>query len=263
MRVFSGLCLAGFVALLAGCADVGRSSTGAVEPVQQQATSNDARARAKNYTELGLAYFDANRLTPALEAARSAIKIDPAYPMAYSLQGTLYQAMRENATAETAFLKALSLAPGDPDISNSYGWFLCQTGREHEAMDQFKRALGNPLYTRPVAALNNMAQCSVRLRDEPAAEEALAQSLRLEPNNAQTLYLQAEQSFRLYRNNETRVRLAELHQRHEPTAASIWLAIRVAVRANDADERDRYAAILAKKYPESPEMELLNQGRFE
>jgi type IV pilus assembly protein PilF len=259
------LLLMGF---LAGCTGTGAPGTvysndPSPQPVSQQAVSGQARNRARSHTELGAAYLEAGRFAPALDEARIAVNIDSGYPLAHNLLALVYMALKENGPSEESFQRALQLAPGDPDISNNYGWFLCETDRSARAMPYLQTAFRNPLYATPALALNNAAVCAMRMGDERSAEDYLERALRVDTENLRGLYLLAELNFRQGRYLQAKLRLAELHRKTDITAASAWLGLRVARRVGDRGEEARYVAQLRQRFADSAENELLAQGRYE
>lgn len=249
------------LALLAGCA--GSVSMPAAQPMAQQAVGSDTRNRARIHTELGFAYYEAKNLVAALEEARIALAIDSDYALAYNLLGLINLELKDNAQAEEAFLRALNIAPGDPDISNNYGWFLCETKRYAKAMSYFETAMGNPLYATPALTLNNAAQCASKNGDDAKAETFLQRALRLDPNNLRSIFLLADLNYRSDRLGEARLRLADFHRRTEMTPASAWLGLRIARKSGDRSEEARYLSQLRQRFPDSNETLLLSQGRFE
>jgi type IV pilus assembly protein PilF len=87
---------------------------------------SDGRRKAKVHVELGQAYFQAGRFGVALDEARAAATYDSGYAPALSADGAgAYVSGGECEMAEANFAHALKLAPGDPEVMNSYGWFLC------------------------------------------------------------------------------------------------------------------------------------------
>ncbi|GAB2180305.1 type IV pilus biogenesis/stability protein PilW [Denitratisoma sp. agr-D3] len=257
----SRLFLIPLLALLAACTSTAPRQV--VQPVSQQAVGSDVRNRARIHTELGFAYYEAKNLVAALEEARVALDIDSGYALAYNLLGLINLELKDNAQAEDAFQRALSIAPGDPDISNNYGWFLCETGRYAKAMSYFETAMRNPLYGTPALTMNNAAQCAAKNGDEALAETFLQRALRLDPNNLRSLFLLADLNYRTGRIGEARLRLAEFHRKTEMTAASAWLGLRIARKSGDRSEEARYFSQLRQRFPDSNETLLLSQGRFE
>lgn len=256
------------IGLLAGCTGAGApgtvySSDPSPQPVSQQTANGQVRNRARNHTELGVAYLEAGRYAPALDEARIAVNIDSSYPLAHNLMALVYMALKENGPAEESFQRALQLAPGDPDISNNYGWFLCETDRAAKAMPYLQTAIRNPLYATPALALNNAAVCAMRMGDDRSAEGYLARALRIDTENLRGLYLLAELNFRQGRYQEAKLHLAELHRKTDITASSAWLGLRVARKVGDRGDEARYVAQLRQRFADSAENELLAQGRYE
>jgi type IV pilus assembly protein PilF len=69
----------------------------------------------------------------ALEELTMAIVIDPDYARPTARVDWLGFTIREMALPTRTF-SGLSLDANDPEINNNYGWFLCQVGREKEAI---------------------------------------------------------------------------------------------------------------------------------
>jgi len=256
------LILLGALALLSGCVSNGPSGSIA-QPLAQQLPGSDQRNRASIHTELGFAYYEQKNMVAALDEARLSLSIDSSYALAYNLLGLIYLELREIPQGEEAFQRALSLAPGDPDISNNYGWFLCETNRYTKAMGYFDVAMKNPLYSAPALTMNNAAQCASKNGDEAKAEELLLKATRLDPNNIRGVLLLAELNYRTGRYGEARLRLTDFHRKNDMTSASAWLGLRIARKTGDRTEEARYLAQLRQRFPDSNEMALLNQGRFE
>ena len=120
-------------AFFAGCAGTNTAGPGpSAAPVSEQVPAGMAERSAKTHTELGTLYLQAGNFVVALEEARLAAAIDPGYAPAFDLMGLVHLALNEMPQAGTAFERASQLAPGDPQIANDYGWFLCLSGREQE-----------------------------------------------------------------------------------------------------------------------------------
>ena len=136
--------------LLVACTTTGGGAGEGAKPATlgQPATS-EQQQRAKNHIELGSLYYLEGRSAIALEEARLALASDPDYAPAFNLLAMTHMLLNEPRLAEENFQKAMRLAPGDPEISNNYGWFLCQNGREQQSIAHFMAAAKNPLYTAP------------------------------------------------------------------------------------------------------------------
>jgi type IV pilus assembly protein PilF len=171
--------------------------------------------------------------------------------------------LRENPAAESNFEKALAAAPADPEINNSYGWFLCQTGREQRSLQYFLAAIKSPLYATPTLPYTNAGICSMRIKDDKAAEDYFVKALRLDSNNDRALYFLANITYRQGRIAAARLHLQELHKITEPSPESLWLGVRIERRLGDREAEARLAAQLRRRFPGTPEQQLLMQGQFD
>jgi type IV pilus assembly protein PilF len=262
-KMIVALCLA---VLLAGCATTGPGSgsgQGAQQAVSAKPAESEQQQRAKVHTELGSLYMLDGRSAIALEEARIALSVDPNYAPAYNLLGLTHMGLDEKRLAEDNFEKALRLAPGDPEISNNFGWFLCQSGREQRSIAYFMAAAKNPLYTMPTKPYTNAGVCSVRIKDDKAAQDYLSTALRLSPTNTQALFWLADIAYRQGRYTEARQWATDIEKMMEPTAEVIWMALRIERKLGNREAEARYASQLRRRFAGSSEQRLLIQGQYE
>lgn len=252
------------VLFLAGCTAAGfGSEQGAQQAVSAQPAASEQQQRAKVHTELGSLYMLDGRAAIALEEARIALAADPNYAPAYNLLGLTHMVLNEPRLAEDNFERAQRLAPGDPEISNNFGWFLCQNGREQRSIAHFMAAAKNPLYTTPTKPYTNAGVCSVRLKDDKAAEDYLLTALKLSPTNTQALFWLADIAYRQGRHTEARQWTTDIEKMVEPTSEVLWLALRIERKLGNREAEARYASQLRRRFPGSPEQRLLTQGHYE
>ena len=244
--------------LLAACAG-GQPMPGDDAP----STAGEEQRRAKVHTELGGLYLSQGNLSVSLDEARKALAALPSYAPAHSLMGLIRMQMRENRPAEESFERAYQLAPRDPEINNSYGWFLCQTGREQRALEHFLVALTSPLYATPSLAYTNAGICSLRLKDDQKAEEFFTRGLRLDPANDRAAYFLADINFRQGRLAQAKQYLGDLHKRAEPSAETLWLSLRIEKKLGERELEARLSAQLRRRFPDAPETQRLMQGLYE
>lgn len=257
------LAVLAIAAAVGGCAHGGASAGDAIGPASQASISKSTTQRARAHTELGTAYFQAGNMAVALEEARIAIEADRRYAPAYNLSGLVHMYLRENAVADENFRQALQLAPNDPEISNNYGWFLCQTGRERDSIAHFLTAIKNRLYPTPELSYVNAGICSMVASDMTAAEDYLQKALRLGRNTGPALLQLANLNFRLGRHEDARSFIAKLHAQGEPTAESLWLAVRIERAAGDRAAENSLSSQLRRSFPDSPETRELRRGNYE
>ncbi|MEO8719213.1 MAG: type IV pilus biogenesis/stability protein PilW [Burkholderiales bacterium] len=247
--------------LAAGCATPVEGPVGNTGTIVGEPTA--PRNRARIHTELGTAYYARGNMSVALEELRTAVAADPSYATAYGVLGLVYMELRENVLAEQNFERALSYAPGDPDINHNYGWFLCQIGREDEARPYFRRALENPLYATPARTYAAAGSCALRTGDLATADENLQRALRIDPNLAVAQLQFAQLRYRQGRFDEARRILAQHAALAQPSAESLWLALRVEQRLGARAAEQSYAIQLRRRFPGSPEFQALQRGNYE
>ncbi|MDX9698561.1 MAG: type IV pilus biogenesis/stability protein PilW [Rhodocyclaceae bacterium] len=265
LRMLGAVTLA---AVLGGCTTlpgVADSSTagGAVRAMSDTPPANAAQARARVSVELGMAYLEVGRFDVALDEARSAMAHDSNYAPAYHLLALVHMFIEENAAARENFLRALRLAPGDPEINNSYGWFQCVHGESEEGLRRLTAAARNPYYRFPGRAYTNAGLCHLRTQTDDAAAEQFRRAVSLDPANAQALYHLAAIAYRSGDYVVARQWLVDLHQRREPTAESVWLGLRTERRLGNRAAEASYAEQLRGRFADSPEYQSMLQGNYE
>lgn len=248
--------------VLVGCATT-PSGNESQQPISMQGTTTDAGNRAKVHTDLGMMYLRDGQFNIAQDEARLAIEADSTYPLAHNLLALVHMFLKEIRPAESAFRRALQLAPTDPEINNNMGWFLCQSGRERESFPYFMTAARSPLYAEPTKPLTNAGICAIKSRDDKAAADFLTRALLVESSNLEANFLLADVLYRMGRYAEARGRLDELHRQAEVTAESGWLGLRIERKLGDRDAESRYATTLRRKFPNSPQYQRLIQGQYE
>lgn len=261
-RVVAVSCLFSFVGLIIAPAWAQNSVAPPTETLNS-ATPKDVHTRAKLHTELASLYFQSGNLIVALEELTIAISINPNYAQAYSTRGLVLYYIKEFESAEKDFQRALSLNDKDPEISNNYGWYLCQTGKVKESIDYFLKAIRNPLYQTPEVAHLNAGACYVKLGELDLAEDFIRKTLRFSPDNLQALFQLAEISYKRGNYDAARERLMSVVRKIEPTADMLWLLLRIERRLGDKTAEASLTTQLRRKYPDSPEYQTLLKGSFE
>lgn len=252
------------VLVLAGCADLGGGgNASSASSMGGPVVETEARSRAKVYTELGFAYFNRGQMKVALDEARKAIITENRYGPAYNLLGLVYMELDEDKLAEENFRKALELERTDSDAHNNYGRFLCTRGRYDEGLAQFTEAMRNPLYDKPEQAMTNSGLCSEKKGDLKQAEAYYIKALKLAPNTVQPVMRLADLNFRKGNLNEAQRLLAQHQEISPPTAESLWLSLRIERKLGDKNQEAVYNQQLRRRFPDSPQTQLLLQGQYE
>jgi type IV pilus assembly protein PilF len=264
--------LAGFAGLLmllglAGCASDGDAGSsvergGALAVVPDTGEESDARRRARIRVELAAGYYQQGNFQVALDELGQALRADPDYPAAYSVLGLVYMDLGERERAEESFQRGLKRAPQDAELNNNYGWFLCQTGRERDAIARFEQALRDPLYRTPSMPLRNAGICSLRMGDEAAAEAYLQRAFQINAADGVAMFHLAQ----LYLKKGDLPR-AQFHSQRllstiGQSAQTLWLALKVERALGNRDAEASLGSQLRRRFPNSPEAGLLAAGRY-
>jgi type IV pilus assembly protein PilF len=159
--------------------------------------------------------------------------------------------LAEDKLAEENFRRAIELDRSDSDARNNYGWFLCTRGRHDEGLEQFSAALRNPLYAQPEQAMANAGLCAEKKGDLALAEANLLKSLKLQPDNANTIIKLAGLHFRQGRLMEAQRLLGRHAELAPPTAESLWLGVRLERKLGDRAQEAAYGLQLRKRFPDS------------
>ena len=246
--------------LLAGCA--GEPASQDSKAASPQADT-DGLQRARAFTNLAGAYYARAQYKIALDELRKAIIADSHYGPAYDVYGLIYMDLEEDTLADENFRRAIELDRNDSEARNNYGWFLCTRGRYQEGLEQFKAALRNPLYTRPEQAMTNAGLCAEKSGDLMLAEANLVKSLKLQPDNPNTILKLAALNFRQDRLPDAQRLLEHYAELAPPTAESLWLGVRLERKLGNRSQEAAYGLQLRKNFPDSNEARMLLAGQYE
>jgi type IV pilus assembly protein PilF len=256
--------LATLAFLAAGCGSTPEKDPGpAAESVSRSGAPTDSVNRAKIHAELAALYYGRGNMAIALEELRIAAAADANYPLTYSLFGLVYMELRENQLAQTNFERALQLSPRDPDINHNYGWFLCQSGREAESTKYFMQAVSNPLYATPWRSYSAAGVCALRKNNLKDAEDFFQRALRLEPDDPAALLQLAQLRYRQGNLEDARKLVARHNRLIEPTAESLWLALRIERKLGERNAEASLANQLRRRYAASREYQQLQRGEYD
>jgi len=248
--------------LLAACKTTYDTPKVVSPSTESQTQGNDAK-RAAIRLQLGISYFQQDQFATALKELNSAITIDPTLSDAYAVRALVHMQMQDNDLAEQDFLKASRLAPNNPDNINNYGWFLCQTGKEKQAMELFDRVIKDRTYTQPVKALNNAGLCSLKMKDVALAESYFSQSIRFDANNPTTNLNLARINYKKQDYSRAQFYINRLIKSDSDSAEILWLAIKINHKLNDQMTVTTLYTQLHRRYPDSDEDASYQRGAFD
>jgi type IV pilus assembly protein PilF len=244
--------------LLGGCATQGqiqeRDATGDLGSIKGESP-------AKIYVEMGIAYLREGQPAVALQKLKKAIAIDPANANAHNVIAILYERLDKQELASEHYARAVQLQPQDPFIRNARGSFFCNQGQYQEAEAEYQSALSNPLYPTPWVAMTNAGLCAERSGDLVKAENYYRRALSANDAYFQALYQMAELSLQQGNYLSARGYLERYNAVADPTAGSLWLGVQIESRLGDFGKARDYQRLLLEKFPDAPEVQLLNQSR--
>ncbi|MGM9481207.1 type IV pilus biogenesis/stability protein PilW [Roseateles sp. NT4] len=250
-------------ALLAACAGTGTAPSGDRE-IKTDSDQTDADRRAGIRLELAQGYFSRGQFNTALDELKLALQAKPDMREAVNLRALIYGAMGETQLAEDTFRRALAVYPNDPDTLHNYGWFMCQQQRWPTADSLFDQALAVSTYRAPARTLLAKGVCEARAGRMLVAEKTLQRAFELDPGNPAIAVNLAEV---LYRNRElerARFYAKRVNAQPEQTnAQSLWLQLRIERKMNNSGTVDDLAMQLRRKYPQAPETQALDAGRYD
>jgi type IV pilus assembly protein PilF len=249
------------LAVLAGCAADGG---GELKTASDQTA---AEKRASIRMQLAVGYYQQGKYEIALDEVKQAIAAEPGNAEAYGLRALIYTAMGQLPLADENYQTALRLKPGNPDLSNNYGSFLCTSlNKPAQAMPYFDTALRNSAYQTPVSALVNAGMCSLRNKNYLAAERYLLEAVRYNPDLqatnaglARTYYERRDYQRAGFFIN----RLIETSKLDTLSADTLWLALRVQRKLGDRTHEASMAAQLRRRFPGSQEYAAFERGAFD
>jgi type IV pilus assembly protein PilF len=228
--------------LAAGCAGTGETPRAGV---------GAERARlAEQNVALGQQYLEKGMHEIALQRLQEALRHDPRSADAHGLLGVLYERINRPKQAEEHYLRSVRFAPERGAILNNYGTWLCRSGRPAEADEWFARALADPFYRTPVAALANAGACAMLAGRAEQAEGYFRRVLELDPGHLDSLHQLTVLSYakgdllRARAFSQRRVAGGSL----EPGV--LELAARIEDGLGDNAAANRYRARLRTEFPE-------------
>ena len=191
-----------------------------------------------------------------------AIEADSNYGPAYNVLGLVQMELKEDTAADRSFQQALVINPNDSEANNNYGWFLCNRGREKEAIAYFLAAVRNPLYQTPELAYTNAGVCSLKLGNDKEAESYLLQALKLRPGQPRALQALAEIYYRRGDYSGTKQLVGRFLEVAQPTPEVLWLGVLSARQLGDRNGEASYGTQLRRRFPDSKEALALKSGTY-
>lgn len=177
-RITFGLLVVTAALGLVGCAhdQVGVSTE---KTMQQNYTAYQAKQAAEANIKLGLNYLRQGNTAMAKKKLYKAVTEAPKLAKAQYSWGYYLNQVGEHKAAQAAYEKALTLAPNDPDVLNSYGVFLCLNKQPKQSIDYFKKAAEVPGFQYAGLAYRNAGLCALDIPDQVAAQHFFEHAVKV------------------------------------------------------------------------------------
>ena len=167
----------------------------ALSAIEQAIRLQPDNAQAHN--NLGIVHYERKQFEEAVASYRRALDLRPGMAEALNNLGNALRGIGDRHGALEAYRDALAQRTLYPEAHNNLGTLLQQDGKMEEAEEELRTAIAqNPRY---IDAHNNLAQLLSSQRRDVEALAVLADSLKLQADNVQTLVLTAK--VQLGRNN--------------------------------------------------------------
>lgn len=215
--------------------------------------------QALTHLGLGLGYLAEDVLETAQKNLDTAIALDPQLARAYAGKAVLDIRMQQMESAGNYYRKAFRLAPGDPEINNNYGLYLCNQGQYEQADRHFRCAIANPIYDTPAQAYMNAARCALTAEKPAQALQDLGTAALLQPNSYVPSLLMAEAHYQLGQFDQAARNFGNFSTRGNLSPSALWLGIKIYRETGHLDKVASYSLLLRNRFPDSKEADLLRQ----
>ncbi len=239
-----GLCFA-----LGGCITSGDSL--------ERSEGSPQEAAQINY-ELGSQYLRQDRLKLARERLERATEQDPNLPGPHMALAIIYERTGDTARADTAYRRALKVAPDDANAQNSYAVFLCNRGDFTDGQKYFLKAAVNPENRAPEVAYANAGVCALEQPDPAAAETHFRKALKRDPKFPDALLHLSSIEYQQENYLAARAFMERYTADNKATAEVLFLAVRIEKALGNRSAMLQYAKRLKSDFPDSVQARKLN-----
>lgn len=241
------LAMVGVLTGLAACVTSGDAELG----------KKDKDAAASYNTELGVNYLRQGNLNEAKNKLDRALEQNPRSAQANFFAGLLYDRLGENKKSDSYYSRAVDLDPKNSEILNGYAVFLCRKGDRDKGEKLALEAAENPLYKTPEVALTNAGNCALDEGRATKAEQYFRRALKSQPNFTPALLQMAELELKASNWLPARAFLERYQQAARPSAASLWLGVRIELGLGNNVAAADYARRLKQDFPTADETKAL------
>ena len=217
------------------------------------------------YIQIGYEHLNAGRQLEAKQALNKAIDINARSAGAYLGLGLAYERELEYKLADSSFKKAIRY-DASPEHHFQYGTYLIRREKFRSARPQFEAALKDTVYVKRAQTFELLAFTENKLKREQKAIEYYTRAValsRMMPNSylgLANIHFEREnyvEGYKAYRGYVETVRAKIARQ----SAATLWLGIQLAAKANDQDAISSLVLQLRNQFSKSDEYQLYLQWK--
>ncbi len=248
-----------FIGIIAIYLLVGACTT---QPVVDSSSTSTQRSgqnqeAAELNIQLGASYIANGEYQLADDKLKKAFKQDPQSSVARWTYAILQEKLNQPKAAEYYYKEALKINAKDSRGQQNYASFLCRNQRYEEANVHFTKALADPLFANREATSLTAGVCAMEIPNYPAAENHLAEVLRVNQRNRVALYQLAKLHFKQKNYAVSQSYLRDFEEVSNHTPESLWLAYQTERGLGNTRIAQSYAKLLSKQFPGSKEAQLL------
>lgn len=218
--------------------------------------SNDSQL-AILLAKQGIGYMEQGQYDTADKRFQRALNLSPNSSEIHNFAALFNQRIGRNDKADFHFRRSIELNPSYSSAHLNYGGFLCANGKVDQAVEQFMKAIDNPIYERKEAAFYNAGLCLFNNQQLVKSEQYLRESLALRPAYPPALLKMADLTHSQKRFLQSRAYLQRFHEVNQQTAQSLWLAYQVETELGDKNAAASYALLLKGRFPKAKQTALL------
>lgn len=142
------------------------------------ATTEQDIQKSDAHYQLGLSYFNDNKIQMAYVEYQMAIELNPNNKDAHYAIGIVYLALDDMRNAKESFLKAISIDPNFAGAHYNLGVTYAKMGMWSDSVGSFKKAINNPVYRKHQIAYSSLGDACYRLGRIDDAIEAYIESIK-------------------------------------------------------------------------------------
>jgi len=229
------------------------SITGCVSNAPKSANSENPAAASQQHIKLALKYIGSDNRDLARVHLEKAAKHRSRSAQLYNAYALLYQSEQEFKLAEEFYQKALGRNKGYTLARYNFAAFLYNQGRLAEAREQITLVSEDFGYERRAQAFYILGLTQKRMGDNPQALESFEKATQLSSGFPPPFLEAAELYYQQKNFPLSKLALDRFRRLSQPTAQSLWLAVRVEERFGNLDKAASEGLKLKNLFPYSQE----------